>query len=51
MTDLGTWTYEKHPTTGKLIRVRKTRVLYSEPKIIKPEKRAPQPVEQRETRA
>lgn len=37
MSDLGTWTYEKHPKTGKLIRVRKTIICYSK----KEEVRAP----------
>jgi hypothetical protein len=31
MTYLGTWTYEKHPKTSKLIRIRKTTVRYSPP--------------------
>jgi hypothetical protein len=30
VTYLGTWVYEKHPKTGKLVRVRKIRVNYSE---------------------
>jgi hypothetical protein len=40
MTNLGTWTYEKHPKTGRLIRVYKTRVHYS----AKPESAKPSPV-------
>jgi hypothetical protein len=38
MTYLGTWTYEKHPKTGKLIRIRKTTVRYSPPPERQPAK-------------